>query len=86
MVLGSELGSISFGKAKKNLARKKRDRSPRDAPRTANPVADGHSFLKKIVGCVAVRHAVSQDQVYRTYFLLFMALPVEFSSLLITKK
>ena len=87
MVLGSELGLISSGKAKKNLAKKKHGGPPCQLaamrvaydvaafvcgascgarrgkpPHTANPmargVADRHAFFKKIVDCMAVRHAV----------------------------
>ena len=39
----------------------------------------------KIIDCVAVRHAILQDWVYWTRFC-FLAMPVEFFSLLITKK
>ena len=62
MVLGLELGSIYSGKAKQNLAKKKCGTWLGKPPRMANPVGQGvancHAFLKEIIGCVAVRHAV----------------------------
>ena len=94
MVLGSELGLISYGKAKQKLAKKMRGGLYpwRKVWQTATHGKSRATWRGRLpciffknVDCVAYRHAILQDWVYRTCFL-HLALPMEFSNLLIPKK